>query len=137
MHSRFAAIVRSRARRSAFPKSGAQEANRHRTRYRERARRWGSSRRSPPGRDATASRGPSQHSSTRRRGIEKAAHRRKHFRFVEKEGIVSAIRFDLDEADIGSNRVQGMGDTFVLAGGKKPVAGERDDAEARFRAPEG
>ena len=50
---------------------------------------------------------------------------------------MAVVGLDLDEADIGGNRVQRMHDLAALLGGEQPVAGEGHEAEARARAGKG
>jgi len=50
---------------------------------------------------------------------------------------VATVGFDLDEGDGRAGRVQRVDDRAALLGRKQPVAGERDQAEAGFRAGKG
>src|SRR5690349_1172907 len=55
-------------------------------------------------------------------------------RHVEQEGVMARVALDLDEADIGRNRVQRIDDHAALARREQPVAGEGNGAEAHRRA---
>ena len=50
---------------------------------------------------------------------------------------MTVVGLELDEADIGGDRIQRMHDLPALLGGEQPVAGERDEAEARLGAEKG
>ena len=50
---------------------------------------------------------------------------------------MAALGLELDEADIGGDRVQRVHDLPALLGREQPVAGERDQAEPRLGALEG
>ena len=71
-----------------------------------------------------------------RRSRQKAAQGREQLRLVQQERVVALVGLDLDKADIGGDRVQRVHDGAALRGREQPVAGERDDAEARLRAAE-
>src|ERR1700722_11072238 len=58
---------------------------------------------------------------------------RDEVRHVEKEGVVTAIRLDLDERHGGAPRVERMDESARIAGRKQPVGGEGDHAESRLR----
>ena len=49
---------------------------------------------------------------------------------------MTVFGLELDETDIGGNRIQRVHDLAALLGGKQPVAGEGDEAEARLGAGE-
>src|SRR6267378_1418382 len=70
------------------------------------------------------------------RSVQEAAQGLFELRLVQQEGVVALVALDLDEADIGRHGVEGLDHRPALAGGKQPVAGEREQAEAHRRAAE-
>src|SRR5471030_3335562 len=70
------------------------------------------------------------------RSVQEAAQRLLEFRLVQQEGVVALVALDLNEADIGGNRVQRLHHRAALPRGEQPVAGEGEEAEAHRRALE-
>src|SRR6516165_7880884 len=68
---------------------------------------------------------------------QEAAQGREQLWLVQQKGVVSVLGRDLDKADIGRHRVQGVDQFAAFGGREQPVAGERDHAKARARAGEG
>ena len=66
----------------------------------------------------------------------KAAQCREQLGLVQQKRVMPLVGLDLDEADIGGDRVEGMDQGPAFGGRKQPIAGERDDAEAWLGAGE-
>ena len=53
--------------------------------------------------------------------VEKALEHREEFRLVEQEGVMPLVRFDLDEADIGGDRIERVDDHAALIAGRQDL----------------
>src|SRR5882724_8349221 len=69
--------------------------------------------------------------------IEEAVQGGGEFRLVEQEGVMALVALDLDEADIGGDRVERVHDGAALGRGEQPVGGERGQAEAHLGVAKG